>query len=145
MFAESLQVGGNKRCTLTLILVGSKWSLSLLCIITCPVDCTHADIASCVGANCGLCRQSVQSISVDTQANDLDNILEKWSDEHKEWRETGLKGETKPDLTCVLISILEGFEQPVHLSSRLKVPTISQLQFWSGKPPHNYEFFIKGV
>ncbi|GKD47142.1 hypothetical protein Tco_1271787, partial [Tanacetum coccineum] len=73
-----------------------------------PVDCTHVDIASCVRANRGLRRQSAQSISVDTQAKDLDNILEKWSDEHKKRRETGLKGEPKPDLTDVLISILEG-------------------------------------
>nr|GEY15504.1 cytochrome P450 82A2 [Tanacetum cinerariifolium] len=96
MFVESLQVMGNERCTLTLIPVGSKWSLSQLCIITCPVDCTHADIANCVGANRGLHRQSAQSISVDTQ------------DEHKKRKETGLKGKTKPDLTNVLISILDG-------------------------------------
>ncbi|GJW36056.1 hypothetical protein Tco_0058976 [Tanacetum coccineum] len=117
MFAESLQVVGNERCTLTLIPVDSKWSLSLLCIITCPVDCTHADIASCVGANRGLRRQSAQFISVDTQAKDLENILEKWSDEHKKRRETGLKGETKPDLTGVLISILEG-----HNENKFKQP-----------------------
>nr|GEV61545.1 hypothetical protein [Tanacetum cinerariifolium] len=73
---------------------------SLLCIITCPVDYTHVDIASCVGANRGLRRQSAQSISVDTQ------------DEHKKQRETGLKGETKPDLTDVLISIPEDFCRP---------------------------------
>ncbi|GKD14347.1 hypothetical protein Tco_1198754 [Tanacetum coccineum] len=67
MLAESLQVVGNERCTLTLIPVGSKWSLSLLCIIRGPVDCTHVDIASCVGANRGLRRQCAQSISVHTQ------------------------------------------------------------------------------
>ncbi|GKC52289.1 hypothetical protein Tco_1075034, partial [Tanacetum coccineum] len=56
----------------------------------------HVDSRSWVGANRGLRRQSAQSISVDTQ------------DEHKKRRETGLKGETKPDLTDILISILEG-------------------------------------
>ncbi|PWA57887.1 cytochrome P450 82A2 [Artemisia annua] len=48
-------------------------------------------------------------------AKDLDNILEEWLDEHKKRRETGLKGESKPDFMDVLISILEasllqGFE-----------------------------------
>ncbi|GJR64469.1 hypothetical protein Tco_0010534 [Tanacetum coccineum] len=119
MFAESFQVVGNERCTLTLIPVGSKWSLNLLCIITCQLT-AHMLILPAAQGPTAICVGSLHSPSrliPKVSAKDLDNILEKWSDEHKKRRETGLKGEPKPDLTDVLISILEGddknkFKQP---------------------------------
>nr|GEY76094.1 cytochrome P450 [Tanacetum cinerariifolium] len=37
-------------------------------------------------------------------AMNLDNILERWSDEHKKRRDTGLKGESKPYFTYAIES-----------------------------------------
>ncbi|GKA03214.1 cytochrome P450 CYP82D47-like protein [Tanacetum coccineum] len=44
-------------------------------------------------------------------AKNLDNILERWSNEHKKRRDTRLKGESKPDLMYTVTAIESSKQQ----------------------------------